>query len=366
MNLFFSTGEASGDRYAAELAEKILEKSPATIYGIGGPKLQAQTNQKIISSADWGALGIYESLKVAPRIWRRFLRAKSLLRTLQPGVFIPIDFGFVNIPLAKFAKKLGWKVIYFIPPGSWRKTKQGADLPLVTHAIITPFPWSADLLNQMGANAHYFGHPLKQMVCEAQTGGERSGIAVLPGSRHHEIEANLPEIAKTLENFPNHQILIAVSSNLSIEDSKRLWQKFSNRPAQFSHNTYEVLSSAEAAIVCSGTATLESALCNCPTVVVYRGTKAMEIEFKIRKPKFDFISLPNILLNRPLLPELIQDQAEASKITQYLSPLLQDSPTRKQQIQGFAELSTLLGSPNALDLSVQFIAEYLKKSEFRN
>ncbi len=362
VNVFFSAGEASGDRYAAELAERIQKKISCRIWGIGGPKLQSQTSHEVISSANWGALGVLESLKIVPRVFRGYVRGKRGLKSMSPGVFVPIDYGFLNISLSKFAKSKGWKVFYFIPPGSWRKNKQGSDLPIVTDLIITPFSWSAEILNKMGANAHFFGHPLKQMVLEAKEDSiKRAGIAILPGSRKHEIETNLPEIAKALLDFPDEPITFAVASNLQPQDLKQLWQAVSNIPAQFNTNTYQVLQSARAAIVCSGTATLESALCNCPTVVVYRATKAMVLEFKILKPKFDYISLPNILLNRKLVPEYIHDDANAKTISHELSLLLAESEERKNQLQGFQELSEILGPSDAISQSVALILKEIQK-----
>lgn len=359
--VFLSAGEASGDRYAYELATRLLTKNPdLALTGIGGKRLQSLT-QDTISSADWGAVGILESLKVAPRALRGYRWAKTRLAQGPPGLFLPIDYGYLNIRLAKAAKELGWKVLYFIPPGSWRRTKQGTDLPAVTDQIVTPFPWSADILNQMGATAHFFGHPLKQMVAQAPDPNRRSrAIAVLPGSRMHEIQHNLPVIAQAVQSVSKiDQVQFAVASSVSESDLKQAWTRLSQVPASFSEKTYEVLKSSQAAIVCSGTATLESALCRCPTVVMYRGSKWMEIEFKIRKPKFDYISLPNILLDRPVLPELIQWDATPESVAQHLDPLIQDSPLRRTQLDAFEELDNLLGPTDALDQTVDLALQML-------
>ena len=353
MRVFFSAGEASGDRYAAELARRL--KSPdLTIQGIGGKRLQEFTDHTIVSSSNWGAIGIVESLKVVPRVLKGLTQAKKILRTGDPGLFIPIDFGFLNIQLAKFAKAQGWKVLYFIPPGSWRKTKQGSDLPQVTDAIVTPFPWSADILNKMGADAHFFGHPLLQMVNDSGPNNlQREGIAILPGSRDHEITYNLPVIAQALKLIPPPtEVKVALASNVDPEKLKKIWKALSDIPLTLDSDTYRVLKSSKAALVCSGTATLESALCNCPTVVVYRASKITELEFRLRKPKFDYISLPNILLNQPLLPELIQWDATPERVAKELNHLLTPEGNSAQLV-GFEKLIQTLQPENALDQTVE-------------
>lgn len=364
MRVFFSAGEASGDRYAWELGRRLPKE--ILIEGVGGRRLQEIAQSEVISSANWGAVGIFESLRVVPRVLKGYWRAKRALMAGTPGVFVPIDYGFMNIKLARFAKSLGWKVLYFIPPGSWRKTQQGSDLPSVTDEIVTPFAWSAEILNGMGASAHWFGHPLKQMVQEAgKAGASRSGIAVLPGSREHEIWANLPVIAQALDQaqVPG-PIRFAVAGNLADGELEEIWSlvlqskgaKFTGH-VEFNRDTYEVLKASRAAVVCSGTATLEAALCECPTVVMYRGSWMMELEFKIRKPQFDYISLPNILLGKTLLPELLQQDASAESVGGWLSRLANDGEDRSAQLEGFQQLSAEMGGSDALDRTVDLILQ---------
>lgn len=358
MRFFFSAGEASGDAYAADLIQGIrteISGEELEFFAIGGRRSRDAGAQLIDDSSRWGAVGILEAIKVGPRVWRGLIRAKQALRRLRPGVFVPIDYGFINVKLAGFAKSLGWKVLYFIPPGSWRRDRQGGDLPRVTDAIVTPFPWSADLLAAAGANAHYFGHPLVEMTAgRAQPDRERAGIAVLPGSRQHEIESNLPAIAAATEGMD--RVRFGLAANVDRVWIEGLWRRLSSVTAEFDQPTYDVLAGSRAAIVCSGTATLEAALLDCPSVVVYRGSKMMEIEFKIRKPKFDFISLPNILLNRRLLPELLQHDASPAGIRRELENILA-GPGREAQLSGFRELRDQLGPSNVNQQTVGMLVQ---------
>ena len=119
---------------------------------VGGRRLEAAGARIVADSSSWSAMSVVESARVFARALIGFYRARAELRKGSPGVLVPIDFGFFNVKLARYAKSLGWKVLYFMPPGSWRKDSQGADLPAITDAIVTPFPWSAEMLNDMGAN----------------------------------------------------------------------------------------------------------------------------------------------------------------------------------------------------------------------
>ena len=352
---FFSAGEASGDAYAAALISRLKARQKDLDFSAVGGARSSEVARLVSNSSTWGAVGILESLKVVPRVWAGYRAAATHLRNSKPGVFVPIDFGYLNVKLARIAKGAGWKVLYFIPPGSWRRTKQGSDLPAITDEIVTPFSWSAEILNEMGAKAHFFGHPLKEMVGEVDPNAKREGLAILPGSRTHEIERNLEPIAQAIQN-ESGPIRFAVASSFSAEKMAALWKQAGGPPAEFRRDTYNVLRESRAAIICSGTATLEAAICRCPCIVVYRGSKAMEIEFKIRKPKFDYISLPNILLDRKVLPELIQHDANPSRIAQELREILEDSG-KDAQLRAFTELDAILGPSECLERTADLLLQ---------
>lgn len=363
MRVFFSAGEASGDAYGAELLRRLLATDASCeAEAVGGRKLREAGAALVADSSHWGAMGIFESLRVAPKVKRGYDAALGALARGRPGLLVPIDFGYMNIRLARRAKALGWKVLYFVPPGSWRRDKQGADLPVIADAIVTPFQWSADILTRMGANAHWYGHPLKQMVALGSPHAEeRQTIAVLPGSRSHEVGLNLREIVPAVAG-KGRQVEAAVAPSMTAGAFQQIWRQAGGDPERLRatvDDTYGVLRRARAAVVCSGTATLEAALCGCPAVVVYRGSKIMELEYRIRRPKFDFISLPNILLGRMALPELLQWDANAERIGAEVGRLVQDGPDRESQLSAFAELDALLGPSDALDRTVDLMREML-------
>lgn len=340
---------------------------PLRFEGVGGPRMRAEDLTLHADTTRWGAISIAQSLAAVPRVLGGYYRAKGKLRHHPPGLFVPIDFGYANIRLARHAKNQGWKVMYFVPPGSWRRDRQGRDLPAITHAIVTPFEWSAEILRKMGANAHWFGHPIKQLLREARVpvSEARTSIAVLPGSRTHEIAENLPVIAEALAGNAA-TVEFALAPTVDAAAFKARWAAITGSRAgdRFTvGDTAGVLSRARGAIVCSGTATLEAALCRCPMVVVYRVSKAMVMEAKLigfKRPKY--IALPNILLDEAVVPELVQDEAKPEIVRGYLEVLLDDSQERAAQMEAFERLDGILGADDAITRAARVGLDLLKSS----
>lgn len=363
MNIFLSAGEASGDAYAAALVRQIRAVIPdATFSAIGGSSVRAEGAHMVADSSRWGAIGMFQSLKGIPVALLSLGKIKKFFRS-RKGLFIPIDFGFGNKVFCRIAKKNGWQVLYFIPPGSWKRRPHGIGLEGLTDAIVTPFPWSETILKDMGLNAHFCGHPMKQLVSEmgpAPVRDER--IAVLPGSRMHEIDNNLRVIAEAVKLGGYPLVEFAVSGNVDKTAFEAKWNSLSpNRSDIFTAgDVFGVLRRARAGIICSGTATLQAALCGCPMVVIYRLSKMMEVEAKIIRFKLGMISLPNIILDRWAVPELVQHSATAENIVARLAPLLVESPERLEQLRAFAEIDGLLGSPDCLTRTAELVRSMVR------
>ena len=348
MRLFVSAGEASGDAYGAALVSEMRQLGwHGTIEAMGGASLRSMGAELVADSTRWGAISIVQSLAVVGRVTGGYHRVKRRLAQGTPGLFVAIDYGYVNIRLARWAKSKGWTVLYFVPPGSWRRDRQGADLPKITDAIVTPFPWSAQLLNAAGAKAYFFGHPIKQLMNQSNP-EHRNGLAILPGSRKHEIENNLPVIAQALKGY-SEQVEFAIAPSTRIEWIEESWAKAGFPPPKItSGDTSGVLARAQAAIVCSGTATLEAALTATPMVIMYQISETMKwearlIRFKVPK----FIGLPNIILDRAIAPELV-GVVSPTKLRNHVDEILANPSARQHQLDGFAELSELLGPDDAI------------------
>ncbi|HJP82288.1 MAG TPA: hypothetical protein VJ835_02180 [Fimbriimonadaceae bacterium] len=380
MRVFISAGEASGDAYGAALISSIRKLSQSdtsqlSFEGIGGPKLKAEGVHLYADSSHWGAISIVQAAKVFWKVFTTLHKLKHNLRQGRPGLLVAIDFGYANIRLCRYAKKFGWKVLYFVPPGSWRRGRQGKDLPEIADEIVTPFEWSADILNRMGASAHWFGHPIKQLIAKDHAKCERQeSIAVLPGSRKHELEMNLPVIARAVgsaegdwkgHNSPRSSsesiqisksaltipLEFALAPSVDLEAFRQEWRRLApNRNDLFTvGDTYGVLSRAKAGIICSGTATLEAALCRCPMVVLYKLSPAMVREAKlIRMKRPKFISLPNILMDREIVPEIAGENVRPEQVRAELDSLLFGEVIRAKQMKDFEELDRILGPPDAI------------------
>lgn len=366
MRVFISAGEASGDAYGAFFIRELRRLGAAYTFefqALGGRLLAEENAQIIVDSSTFGAVGIAQAIKEAPRVAVEFQKVKRALRSGKPGLFVPIDFGFVNIRLCRIARAAGWKVLYFIPPGSWRRNRQGRDLPSVTDAISTPFEWSAKILNQRGARAYWFGHPIKQLI--DSSGGEgtrRETIAILPGSRRHEIHLNLPLMAQALrDRTETFEFVVAPSVNMG--NLQERWATLSGRAGDHfsSSEKYRILREAKAGVVCSGTATLEAALCGCPMVVLYKTTALMHFQGFLMRLRNVRISLPNLFLERDLLPELRGWNIRPSEVRSALEHVLRDSTTQQR---GFRDLEALLGGDHAITdtakVALDLIERYLR------
>lgn len=357
MRVFFFAGEASGDAYAAAIVRELRKlRDDWDFEAVGGKALAAENVILVEDSTTWGSIGIIESLKVAPKVYWGARHAVNVMKQGGDGVFVAIDFGAANIRIARHMKKHGWKVLYFVPPGCWRRHRQGKDLPIITDEIVTPFPWSAEILNRMGASAHFFGHPMKDLV-SAEEIERGEGVALLPGSRRSEIQHNLEVMAKAVEGLPLGEF--AVAPTVDLDELKKRWKRLTGgRGDVFTVGDVDgVLRRARAAIVCSGTATLQAAIAQTPMVVIYRfGTMNM-IQGRIMKAMrdFGFISLPNIIADRQIVPELIQDGATPEAIRRHLLPLLEFSEERVVQLKGLHEVNELLGEPGCIQKTAELI-----------
>ncbi|MEN3001946.1 MAG: lipid-A-disaccharide synthase [Armatimonadota bacterium] len=377
MRLVIVAGEASGDLYGADLARHLQAKHPTLeMFGVGGVRMQQAGVQLLANSQRWGAIGVVESLRVLPAVLRAFGQLKRHLRQLRPEWLIPIDFGAFNIPLARWAKRQGMQVCYYMPPGSWRREAQGRDLPAVADWILTPFEWSAQGLQAMGANAVRIRHPLlrlarpsmpKSAFCERLgLDPHRPIVALLPGSRRHEVIAHVPLYARVAElvnaRLPEVQFVLSVAPGFATEWMHHLWAEGSRNwvPTE-TRPVWDMLAYAEAAIVCSGTATLEAALLGTPMLIVYRGSSLMNLEYRLRRRRLALrhIGLPNLLLEQEVCPEFIQEAAAPTRLAHYLIGLLQQDESYRRQKEAFGQIRHLLGEGESLSEGPEWIEQHL-------
>lgn len=357
--ILISTGEASGDAVGAALVREIRKLGyEGEIAAIGGHSLAGTGSQMIEDTRGWAAIGIVQSLRVAPRVWLALQRVKRWLSKTRPSLVIAVDFGAFNVPLCRAAKKVGSRVLYFMPPGSWRRDRQGGSIQEVSDLIATPFEWSAKLLG-----ARWVGHPLLQMTGTIPD-DSRDCVALLPGSRVAEVRHTLPVMAEACEeiDFGFRSLAVGCSPSMDPDELQNIWRRSSSKPMEVVEGARELLKKSYAALVCSGTATLEAAITRTPMVILYKVSKLSELEAKLVRFRVDHIGLPNILLGKRVIPELVQNEATPKRIAKELLPLLGDSPQRNAQLGAFQQVVAQLGESDGLTQTARVALELLTQS----
>lgn len=378
-------GEASGDASGAALAIELKKACPEIeIWGAGGQRMK-EAGVELVADFSWvGAIGILESLKMAPRLLGEFNRLKKEFVARQPDVFVPIDFGAFNVKLGSFARAEGIRTVYYFPPGSWRRSpRDPSRLLAAADKIITPFPWSAEFLSQSGADAVFLGHPMldrvaptmsrEQYLQKIEVNSDSKTVGLLPGSRSHEIENILPvmlgaavEISRSMSDIDTFAIGVGSDrAEYLIDKTIKKWQKQNQglvpRFVKVRNLTYDVMAHSELLITCSGTATLESMILGTPMIIVYRGSKAMQFEFLFRKGVLEnFIGMPNIIAGREICPELLGDKASPEAMSRLAIEFLGQPEKIQDAKQALADAKAILGDAGATRKAAEAILETIR------
>jgi lipid-A-disaccharide synthase len=354
MKYYIIAGEASGDLHGSNLIKHIrLADSNADLRMWGGDLMEKAGAHLVKHYRELAFMGFSEVIKNLPTILKNISFCKTDIETYQPDVLVLIDYPGFNLRIASWAKAKGIKVCYYISPQVWawkenrvKKMKQCIDQMIV----ILPFEkeWYA---NKWNWDVVYTGHPLVTVIDNFKSTepafSNKPIIAVLPGSRKQEIAVKLPEMLKVSNDFPNHQFIVAMAP--SIEDAyyERYLQPFKN-VTSVKGKTYDLLAQAQAAIVTSGTATLETALFGVPEIVCYKGSNISYLIAK-RLIKIKYISLVNLILDKPVVKELIQHDMNRSMISAELQKILNDPAYLQEMKDNLQQLHQLLeanGNPS--------------------
>lgn len=369
-------GEASGDLQGATLAARLRESVPSIrIWGVGGRMMREAGVRVLHDSSSWGAIGIVESLKLVPRLLRVQSRLVEELNSDPPDLLVLIDFGAFNVRLARRVRPAGMKVLYYFPPGSWRRGNKYESLQGLVDAVVTPFPWSAETLREQGFRAEFPGHPVLDTATPTMSRADFCGrfsldasrpiIGLLPGSRAQEIRHNLPAMVSAArmlrESMPDLQFAVPVAPAVCM-------QSVTDRLANTSWIrllpglSTELLAQSRAAVVCSGTATLEAAVLGCPMVIVYRGSKLTWLEYKLLGQGIGFIGMPNIIADARVCPELLQEEASPERIAQLMQSLIGDTHDRGAMLDALSEVRRSLGSPGAVKRTARMVMNLIEST----
>lgn len=368
MKYYLVAGEASGDLHGANLIKelKALDNN-ADFRFFGGDLMEEQGGVLVKHYKNMAFMGFLEVLLNFRIIFKNINHCKKDLMAYQPDVLILIDFPGFNLKIAEYAKKNGIKVFYYISPKVWAwNQKRVLKIKKVVDKMFGILPFEVDFYKKWGMEIDYVGNPLLDAIKaftpnpnflkENNLENEKI-IALLPGSRKQELDFLLPDMLSVLSAFPDYKFVIAGAPSFSKENYEQ-YLSGQDIPVIFSQ-TYDLLNVAHAAIVTSGTATLETALFNVPQIVIYKGGK-ISIGIARLLVKIRFISLVNLIVDRKIVTELIQEDCNKEKIIQELEILL-DGIGREKMLENYAELHSRMGEPGASKKTAQLIVNYLKQ-----
>ncbi len=386
--IFLSAGEASGDHYGAQIIASLKRALPsAKFVGLGGQEMAFAGLRRVVRAEDVAHMGITEVLRHAPYIYRQYRKLIGAIKSERPAVAVLIDFPDVNFRLARQLKKQGVPVIWFVSPQLWAwKRKRLRWVQQRVSKMLVIFPFEETFYRNRKVDAEFVGHPLAELplptipreayAAHNNLDPAKPWIALLPGSRWREIEANLPTMVEMACRHPrNCEFLLPVASTI---DRKRLadfvagWithypDKYggydASIPLPYIHlvaDAREALFHARASVVASGTATVQAAVIGNPFVVVYR---VSAVTFKLAKSLVWYppevwptgegtdrdgnlpIGMVNLLAGRRIVPELLQERFNPDELYGALEPLLEETPARTKQMAALAELRGRLVGP---------------------
>lgn len=370
MKIMFSAGEASGDMHAAAVAAEIRRLCPdAELFGMGGASMARAGVCILYDIKDLGIIGVVEVIRHLPL----FFRLRDLLREAmereKPDVLVCVDYPGFNMKIAHLAKTMGIPVVYYIAPTIWAWNKSRAK-PIARDVaqVASIFPFEAEAYRRAGARVTFVGHPLADVVKPSMTedealthfGADRDArrVLLMPGSRKNEVAGLLPvmlEAARRLHRDMKCQFFLPRAETIPREmldgmlaDAPELSVKVTEG------RQYDLMRICHACAASSGTATLETALMELPTVLTYRLAPVTWMLAKLLV-HVKYAGLPNLLLDREVTPELLQDRVTGGNIYTILHTWLTDENARQANIQGLREVRTALGEGGAVRRTAELV-----------
>ena len=367
---FIIAGEASGDLHASNLMKALRKKDARVSFvGLGGDKMRAEGCDIRVDYREMAYMGILAVLSNLDKVRRNFRIAKQTLLEEKPDALILIDYPSFNLKIAKFCKKHlpNTKVIYYIPPKIWAWKKWRVhSIAKYCDEILGIFPFEPAFYAKYGYKCHYVGNPtadcIREFTATSPTCNDTPTIAILPGSRRSEISHCLPIMLEAARKVAGEQYHIIVTAAPGIEDT--FYQSFLLHDETLTRDTYNIVAHAQAAVVNSGTATLETALIGCPQTAVYHvaGSKYLE---KLLRPilfRIPHFTLVNIIPNQEIIQELIASRFTTENVAHELHRLLYDQEYRTNMLKRYQQLHTILGNASAANNAADYIYNLLRYS----
>ncbi len=373
MKYYIIAGEASGDLHGSNLMQAIKQvDAEANFRCWGGDLMQAAGGEIVKHYKDLAFMGFIEVAINLRTILSNIKLCKEDIKKYQPDAVIFIDYPGFNMRIGPFVKELGIKTFYYISPQIWAwKQKRAYELKKWVDRMFVILPFERDFYKKFNMDVDYVGHPLldaiqkrthdesrKAQIRKNNDLGERPVIAIVPGSRKQEINVMLPLMLKQTQHFPDYQFVLAAAPSFDSEFYRGFLKNFPQVKLMF-NKTYDLFEVATAAMVTSGTATLEAALFKVPEVVCYKGSY---ISYQIAKRliKANYISLVNLIVNEEIVKELIQKEFNEKLLKAELEKLLKNEGYRKQMLDNFERLTQRLGGGGASQKTAQLMFALLQ------
>ncbi len=376
MKYYIIAGEASGDLHGSNLMKALQEEDAQAQFRIWGGDLMHDVGGTLVRHyRDLAFMGFVEVIANLKTITANLKFCKEDIAQYQPDVLILIDYPGFNLRIAEWANSKGIRVFYYVSPQIWAwHTSRVHQIKKVVEQMFVVLPFEPEFYAKYDYKVNYLGHPLLDVVEQFKANlpapagsdfksvhqlNEQPIIALLPGSRKQEVERMLKEMLLMVGLFPNYQFVIAGAPSLPESFYQDILAKSGflthHNLRLVHHQTYDLLNCADAALVTSGTATLETALFNVPQVVCY---KANAISYQIGKRLVNvkYISLVNLIADEKIVPELIQDQLNATTLEHSLREIIQNKATT---IAGYQKVRLKLGEPGASKRVAKAIYAYL-------
>jgi lipid-A-disaccharide synthase len=359
--IFLSAGEASGDNYGAQLIQSFRQLSPdKKFFGMGGDRMRAAGCEILVHASEVAVVGLAEVVTHLPLIRRRFNQMVEEARKRRPEAAVLIDFPDFNLRLARRLYALGIPVFYFISPQVWAwRSGRVKQIRKYIRKMIVIFPFEQEFYSKHGVDVSYVGHPLAYAAdpaisregFAARYGIEpqKEWIGLLPGSRKKEVQMNLPPMLEAARLLgPKYEYVLPVASTL---EGNWLRQQFraANVEIKLSVNSRLTVRHSRAAVVASGTATVEAALAGTPFVVVYR---LAPLTWFFGRPlvELDTFAMANLIAGRKIVTELIQHDCTGPNIVRELEAILPDGPRRQQMQADLKDIQAKLRDPSNSEL----------------
>ncbi len=371
MKLYVIAGEASGDLHGSNLVKELkLQQSDLSIRAWGGDLMEAAGAEVVKHFRDLAFMGFVEVLMNLRTILRNIKYCKSDIEAFKPDAIVLIDYPGFNLRIAKWAKSKGIKVFYYISPQIWAwNQSRGWKIKKIVDEMFVILPFEKAFYRKFDLDVHFVGHPLLDAVktyqhkkpdfsefCAQNQLPNKPIVALLPGSRKQEVNKMLPLFLQVVDHFKDYQFVLAAAPSLELEFYKPFL--FKQNVSLIEGKTYQLLVQSKAALVSSGTATLETALFKVPEVVCYKGG-ALSVALARYLIKVKFISLVNLIMDKEIVKELIQSDLSKKNLINELDKILQEGGYREEQLQNFDMLIDKLGGSGASALTANLMLKTL-------